>query len=67
MYNNTHNNVTNYSDLHFSVTAVMLVLEPKAALNAFKPTSVTLTSPVWVYQQSIRAPARSVTHPTPTP
>ena len=31
-----------------SVTVVMLVLEPKAALNAFNPASVICTRPVYV-------------------
>ena len=48
-------------------TVVMLVLEPKVALNAFKPISVTLLSAVWVRQQSIRALTRSATHPTRKP
>ena len=62
-----HNNVTNHSDLPSSSTVVMVLLEPKAALNAFKPASVTSVSPVWVCQQSIRVPTRSATHLIPTP
>ena len=40
-------------DLPISVTVVMLVLEPKAALKTFKPASVTVSRSVCEYQQSI--------------
>ena len=64
----THANVTNHTDVPLSVTVVMFELEPKAALKAFMPASVTLLSPVCVCQQSIRAPTRRATHsPIPTP
>ena len=68
MYNNTWSNsyYRNHSDLQSSVTVVMVELEPKAALKAFKPASVTLRS-VCAYQQSIQAPTRSTTHLIPTP
>ena len=36
-----HNNVTNHSDLQPSSTVAMVGLEPKTALKAFKPMSVT--------------------------
>ena len=46
----THNSVTNHLYLPCSVTVVMVELEPNAALNAFKPASVTClcSSPVCV-------------------
>ena len=43
-----HNSFTNHLYLHCSVTVVMVELELNAALNAFKPASVTLSSPVYV-------------------
>ena len=70
MHNNTWDRSyehDNNSDLPISVTVVMVELEPKAALKAFRPASVTFSSSVCVYQQSIRAPTRSATHPTPMP
>ena len=51
MHNNTwaHSyEQSKHAYLQSNITAVMLVLEPKAALKAFKPASVTLRSPVCV-------------------
>ena len=62
-----HNKCTKHSDLPSSVTEVMVELEAKAALNAFKPTSVTFLRSVCVWQQLTRSPTRSASHPTPTP
>ena len=41
-HTSAHNKITNHSDLQLSFTVVMVLLEPKAALNSFKPASVTL-------------------------
>ena len=50
----------------WSVTEVMVELEPKAALKCFMAASVTLGRPVWVCSNHYE-PTRSATHPTPTP
>ena len=68
----THNNITKHAYLLCSVTVVMVVLEPKAALKAFRPASVTFLSAVCVCQQSIYPPnthtrATCWCGPAPTP
>ena len=54
----THTKVNNHAYLPSSITVVMLVLEPNAALKAFKPASVTSARSVWVCASNQYEPQR---------